>query len=227
MQDDRSEVALAALAGLLDEFRRGRIVDPRLERVGMERHASKLTRRWDRRFPGFPKRYFPYTSLQGEWFRGVRDAYLKNIIVQLLGNSRANRRALVNPACVIGRHARDLARRLRSFRVIATDIDPRGNWWYGSLVRTYTPGNFEFVKDDIFCPQVNVRPTAVVFFGACGAVSDGAIDFAIRSRSLYLMCRTCCHDNIGGNTVLTPRPTLTNWFYRLKNWGFSMIQQKL
>jgi hypothetical protein len=37
------------------------------------------------------------------------------------------------------------------------------------------PWNFTFVKDNIFAPRFEVQPTAVVFFGACGAVSDGAL----------------------------------------------------
>jgi len=87
------------------------------------------------------------------------------------------------------------------------------------------PVNYSFVKDDIFNPQLNVQPTAVVFFGACGAVSDGAIDYAIESGASYLMCRTCCHDNIGGNVTVTARSNHVNRFFRFKNWAYDRMRR--
>jgi hypothetical protein len=118
---------------------------------------------------------------------------------------------------VFGRHARDLARRLSAFNVIATDIDPYWNWGYQHLWPRRTPANFSFVRDDVFEPRLDAVPVAVVFFGGCGAVSDGAIDYAIASAAPYLMCRTCCHDNIAGNTQVTPRRGYINLFFRFKN----------
>lgn len=226
MERPRLEQGLAAFAGLLGEFRRGRIVDPKLEQTGMERHAKELCESWDRRFPDFPQQYFPFTSLRGERYRGKRDAYLKGIIVGLLTCRHEDNATIVNPACVFARHARHLALRLRSFKVMATDIDPTWNRLYQRLCGRHTPGNFEFAKDSVFCPQVQVQPTAVVFFGACGAVSDGAMDYAIESQARYLMCRTCCHDNIGGNTAITRRPGFINWFFRAKNLAFSWMRRK-
>jgi hypothetical protein len=220
------DVGLKALAGLLHEFGKGSIIDPRAEREGLERHAKELSERWEDRFPGFPQQYFPFTSFRGEYYRGKRDAHLKNIIVQLLtAHDRADN-TIVNPACVFGRHTRDLALRLPACRTIGTDIFPLWNRIYTLVSRRRTPDNVQFIQDNIFAPQLDVTPTAVVFFGACGSVSDGAIDYAVDSGSPYLACRTCCHDNIGGNTDITARPTFMNWFFRLKNRSFSRLRKK-
>ena len=214
---DLIDIASTAMAGLLDEYRAGNIVDADLERAAFQRHAGVLWDRWDRRFPGFPDQYFPLTSFKGEYHRGKRDAYLQNIVVRLLGERGENGLTIVNPACTFGRHARSLARRLSAFNVIATDVDRSWDWWYRHVRPRNRPDNFSFVQDDIFEPRIEVAPTAVVFFGACGAVSDGAIDYAIASGSSHLMCRTCCHENIAGNTAVTPRRTYVNWFFRFKN----------
>jgi len=160
-------------------FRAGHIVDATLERAGLRRHAAPLSDRWDRRFPGFPDQVFPFTSFKGQYYRGKRDEYLLRVIVHLLGAQQTSGQTIVNPACVFGRQARDLARRLRAFNVIATDIDPTWDWCYRHLWPRRTPANFSFVQDDIFEPRLDAVPAAVVFFGACGSVSDGAIDYAI------------------------------------------------
>lgn len=76
-----------------------------------------------------------------------------------------------------------------------------------------------------FASQLSLRPTAVVFFGACGSLSDGAMDYAIDSGAEYLMCRTCCHDNIGGNVTVTTRRTYVNWFFRFKNLIHARLQR--
>jgi hypothetical protein len=78
------ELAMEALAGLLNEFRHGNIVARSAEEQGMQRHAGPLSARWNKRFPGFPSNLFPYTSFRGEFYRKHRDAHLKDIIVQLL-----------------------------------------------------------------------------------------------------------------------------------------------
>jgi len=80
------------------------------------------------------------------------------------------------------------------------------------------------VQDNVFNPPFGVRPTAVVFFGACGAVSDAAIDDAVSAGAGYLMCRTCCHDNIGGNLAITSRFSYLNWFFRFKNLAHGRLQ---
>ncbi len=226
MRSGSIEIALTAMAGLLDEFRAGNIVNPAVEGANLRRHAAALSDRWDRTFPGFPDQYFPFTSFRGEHFRGKRDEYLMDIIVRLLDDQGNKGRTIVNPACVFGRHARELARRLSALNVIATDIDWRWDWWYRHLRPGRTPDNFAFVQDDVFEPRLEALPLAVVFFGACGAVTDGAIDYAIESASPYLMCRTCCHDNIAGNTEVTPRRTYVNWFFRFKNRTYLWMRNK-
>ena len=80
------------------------------------------------------------------------------------------------------------------------------------------------MQDNVFNPPFGVRPTAVVFFGACGAVSDAAIDDAVSAGAGYLMCRTCCHDNVGGNLAVTSRFTYLNWSFRFKNLAYGKLQ---
>ena len=215
---------MEALAALLIEFRHGNIVALSAEKEGMERHAGSLSAHWDDRFPGFPVDYFPYASLRGVYHRNHRDAHLKDIIVQSLAD-RGGGTTLVNPACVFGRHACHLAARLPHITVIATDIYPRCFQMYRGLRLGSLPGNFRFVKDNIFAPRLDVQPTAVVFFGACGAVSDGALDYAITSGAKYVMCRTCCHDNIGGNVTVTPRPNPVNRLFRFKDWVYDQVRK--
>jgi len=223
--DDR-EMPLAALAGLLNLFRQGHIITTDAERKGIQQHTSSLTASWDRKFPDFPSEYFPYTSFRGQHYRGRRDAYLKSIIVRMLAGHDSVDTAIVNPACVFGRHACDLASRLPSVRVIGTDIEPTWHRIYQLVRAFHFPDNYSFMRDDIFTPQLDAQPTAVVFFGACGAVTDGALDYAINSQARYLMCRTCCHDNIGGNLSVIKRPNNVNRFFRLKNWSFGRMIRK-
>jgi hypothetical protein len=218
------DLAMEALAGLLHEFRHGNIVALSAEEQGMERHAGVLSARWNDRFPGFPIEDFPYTSFRGEYYRKHRDAHLRDIIVQLLAG-RGSETTIVNPACVFGRHACHLAERLPQAKVIGTDIDPRCFQMYRTLRLGSLPGNFTFAKDNIFAPRLEVKPTAVVFFGACGAVSDGALDYAIASGARYVMCRTCCHDNIGGNVTITARPNFVNRFFRFKNRTYDRMRK--
>ncbi len=222
------EVGLKALVGLLDEFRSGNITNGNIEREVLKRHTRELSKRWEQQFPDFPESRFPYSSDMGLLFRGRRDAYLKKTIIRLAEAHEQGHgnRIIVNPACVIARHTRDLASRLPHFKLIGTDIDPRWNWIYEHILRKNNPDNFEFIKDNIFDPTVHVTPTAVVFFGACGSVSDGAIDYAIESKSPYLMFRTCCQHMIGGNTEITHRPRFINWVFRLLGWGLSRMRQK-
>ncbi len=224
MTTNDQELGLEALTGLLGEYRQGHITELEAERAGMERHAGALTARWDARFPGFPNQYFPYTSLRGEHYRGRRDAFLKRVIVQLLSSHTSQKTTIVNPACVFGRHARYLAARLSHTRVIATDIDPRWERMYRLARAGRMPPNFTFQQDNIFAPRTDARPTAVVFFGACGAVSDACMDYAIDFGATYLVCRTCCHDNIGGNLLVTKRASHLNRFFRLKNWAYGRMK---
>jgi hypothetical protein len=223
MTNIQCELAVAALSGLLDEFRNRHIVALSDEKKGMEQHTTALSARWNDRFPGFPTDHFPYTSFWGEHYRKHRDAHLKDIIVQLLAD-RGGETTVVNVACVFGTQACDLAARLPHAKVIGTDIDPNWHRVYRLLKLGCLPRNFTFVQDNIFKPQLDLRPTAVVFFGACGSVSDAAIEYALASDARYLMCRTCCHDNIGGNVTINARPSYMNRFFRFKNWMYSRMK---
>ena len=220
----QSELAMEALVGLLNEFRLGNIIALSAEKEGMERHAGSLSARWNDRFPGFPSNHFPYASFRGVYYRNHRDAHLKDIIVQSL-RDRGRETTIVNLACVFGRHACHLAMRLPHATVIATDLYPRSFRTYRALRLGRLPENVTFVKDNVFAPRLQAQPTAVVFFGACGALSDGALDYAIASGAKYVMCRTCCHDNIGGNVTVTARPNPVNRLFRFKNWAYDRVRK--
>ena len=40
------------------------------------------------------------------------------------------------------------------------------------------------------------------------------------------MCRTCCHDNIGGNVSIVKRFNSINRFFRFKNWAYGRMRSK-
>ncbi len=227
-QTEQSEAALQALGGLLDELRTGNIADRESESRILEHYIGKISAELDRKFPGFPKKRHPYSSLRGIQRRGARDKYLKEILIKSLQDPTPgeDKQIIVNPICVFGRHARDIASHLNGFRVIATDIDARFDRLYKRLPGITNPDNYEFVQDNIFEPKVNVRPAAVAFFGACGSLSDAAIDYAINLKAQYLFCRTCCHENIGGNTKIEKRFNPTNWAFRLKNIEYARKREK-
>jgi hypothetical protein len=225
LHNDR-ELPLTALKGLLDLFREGHIIARHAERKGINEYAGPLTALWDKRFPGFPKEYFPYTSFRGQYYRTRRDAYLRDIVVGMLADHNSADTTIVNAACVFGRDACDLASRLPDVTVIGTDINEDWNKLYRLAKRSRLPENFSFVKDDIFETQLDVQPTTVVFFGACGSVTDGAMDYAINSGARHLICRTCCHDNIGGNVSVAKRFSGMNHFFRLKNRFYEWIRSK-
>jgi hypothetical protein len=220
------ELSFAALKALLELFRKGHITARHSERKGITEYAGPLTALWDKRFPGFPKKYFPYTSLRGQYYRTRRDAYLRDIIVRILADHNSADTTIVNVACVFGRDACDLASRLPDVTVIGTDINEDWNRLYRLAKRSEIPDNYSFQKDDIFETELDVQPTAVVFFGACGSVTDGAMDYAVNSGARYLMCRTCCHDNIGGNVSIAGRFSNMNSFFRLKNRFYAWVRGK-
>ncbi len=226
---DQLKPALDAIEGLLEEFRRGHIFNRRLEKSALEQYLGRLAQEWDQRFPNFPKGQYLCASFWGVSRRGVRDKYLKDIIVTLFKteNHPGADKTIVNPACVAGRHARDLARRLEYCKVLGTDIFPPSDWLYGKILFGRTPGNYEFKRENIFEPNARPTPTAVVFFGACGSLSDAAMDYTIKSNCPLLVCRTCCHDNICGNTMITKRFSLLNWSFRFKNFVYSRAKKKM
>ena len=125
-------------------------------------------------------------------------------------------------------HARRLAHKLPAYEVVGTDIDPRWNRLYRFVVfwKYRKLKNYRFVRENIFEPDLERRPAAVIFFGACGSLTDGCMDYAIAVNSPFLICRSCCHDNIGGNTEIVRRPGFLNWFFRWKNRGLARYKGK-
>ncbi|MBN2295836.1 MAG: hypothetical protein JXM70_25625 [Pirellulales bacterium] len=226
--EDRLDIGREVLAGLLDELRVGHTANSKINIRWLKQHLQRFSDAWDQRFPGFPKITVPCSSSLGECLTAARDKHLKRIIVGLLQAKRPEQRrgTVVNPACVFGRHARHLAVQLKSFQVIGTDINPRFNNLYECSPIGRSPSNYKFIKDDIFDPKLKTEPTAVVFFGACGSVSDGAIDYGITHNAQYLAFRTCCHDNIGGNTKIERKFTVINWAFRFKNYVYSRKREK-
>ena len=162
--NDSFEVGLKALTELLDEFRRGNIANKKVVRRSLEQHIAELTRRWDEQFPGFPKTS-DYSSFIGLSRREPRNRHLNKIILQQLKSEKSihGNRVIINPACFLGRRARYLASRLKSFKIIATDINPRFNSFWKHFCKT--SANYEYRQDSIFNPKLNVRPSAIVFFG--------------------------------------------------------------
>ncbi|MHC4272476.1 MAG: hypothetical protein ACYSUR_02270, partial [Planctomycetota bacterium] len=97
---------------------------------------------------------------------------------------------------------------------------PLGRWEFRRL------DNYRFQRESIFEPDLERRPAAVTFFGACGSVSDGCMDYAIAVGAPFLICRTCCHDNIGGNTRIVNRRTPISLFFAFKNRTFARLKKK-
>ncbi|MHC4741628.1 MAG: class I SAM-dependent methyltransferase [Planctomycetota bacterium] len=221
------EIGAEAIEKLLEEFRAANIGRWDIEKDALQEHMAELSRRWNERFPGLPKEQAAYSSLKGVSRRGGRDDYLKGIIVKALEDCPGAGKTIVNPACVWGRHARDLARRLPGHRVIGSDINPKFERFYKRLPWSKTPENYRFAKDDIFNPKVQEKPSAVVFFGACASLSDAAMDYAIESHCPLLICRACCHAMIGGNTEIVKQPDLLNRLVRLQFFIFAKKLAKL
>ena len=134
-------------------------------------------------------------------------------------------RVIVNPASVEGRQARYLARDLPKFEIIGSDIDARWEALY-RRVCLRSQKNYRFVQESIFEPDFGRRPVAIVFFGACGSVSDGAIDYGVEVESPFLIFRTCCHDNISGNYEIVKKWSMINRYYAFKNWQFSKYKKR-
>ncbi len=209
------------LVGLLGEFQRGAIadVDRLQETLAVETHLGVLAEAWDSVLPGFPACPWKRRTLTWEYHRGARDAYLKQLIADIVPANVGPRRLIVNPAAVFGRHARALAKSLPEFDVIGSDIEPKWNRLYQfvNFWRYHNLTNYQFVQEDIFNPDARRLPATIAFWGACGSVTDGCIDCAIATNTPFLICRSCCHDNIGGNTHVVRRPGALNRFFVLKN----------
>jgi len=219
------------MESLLDEFRRGNIADKDRvqEESAIQSHLGEHYEAWDHVFPRFPECPWKRRTITWENHRGQRDAYLEHLIVTHVPQHEAGTRLIVNPATVAGMHARRLAHKLPAYEVLGTDIDPRWNrlyrlvlfWKYRQL------RNYRFVRENIYDPDLERHPAAVIFFGACGSVTDGCMDYAIALNSPFLICRSCCHDNIGGNTqIVRRRSRPINDFFAWKNYWFAKYKRK-
>ena len=219
------------LESLLAEFRRGNIADrDRVQEASaIQSHLGEHRKAWDLVFPRFPECPWRRRTITWECHRGRRDAYLRHLIVTHVPQSDTGTRLIVNPATVTGVHARWLAHKLPTYEVVGTDIDPRWNrvyrfacfWEYRHLK------NFRFVRESIFKPDLNRHPAAVIFFGACGSVTDACMDYALAVNSPFLICRSCCHDNIGGNTeIVRRRGRPVNDFFAWKNHWFAKYKKE-
>ena len=222
---------VAPMVSLLNEFRRGNIADKDRvqEESAIQSHFREHREAWNRVFPGFPDCPWKRRTITWENHRGRRDAYLERLIIGHVPQHATGNRLIVNPVTVAGMHARRLAHQLPACEVVATDIDPRWDrlyrfvlfWKYRNLK------NFRFVRESIFDPDLTRRPVVVAFFGACGCLTDACMDYAIAVNAPLLICRSCCHDNIGGNTEIVRRVGRpVNDFFAWKNYWFAKYKKK-
>jgi hypothetical protein len=216
-----------ALGLLLNEFRRGRIADRArlLEETAIHTHLGKHIQAWDSVFPEFPKYSEKRRTLLRLFKRERKDTYIRRLVVDALKDFDTENHVIVNPATVEGRQAMYLARALPHFEIIGTDIDPRWEALYRRVCRK-SQKNFRFVQESVFEPDLERRPVAVVFFGACGSVSDGAIDYGVKVESPFLIFRTCCHENIGGNCEIVKKRSMINRYLAMKNWQFARYRKR-
>ncbi len=216
-----------ALGQLLNEFRLGRIADRArlLEETAIQTHLGQHIQAWDAVFPEFPKYSEKRRTLLRLFKRERKDTYIRRLVVDALTGLDTENRVIVNPATVEGRQAMYLARALPDFEIIGTDIDGRWEALYRRVCRK-SQTNFRFVQESIFEPDLGRRPTAIVFFGACGSVSDGAIDYGIDVEAPFLIFRTCCHENIGGNVETVREWSMINRYLAMKNWQFSRYKKR-
>jgi len=216
-----------ALGLLLNEFRLGKIADSArlLEETAIQTHLGQHIHAWDTVFPEFPKFSEKRRTLLRVYKRGRKDTYVRRLVVDALTNFNTENRIIVNPATVEGRQARFLARDLPQFEIIGSDIDARSQTIY-DLVCFRSQNNYKFVQESIFEPDRSRKPAAIVFFGGCGSVSDGAIDYGLEVEAPFLIFRTCCHDNISGNVEIVRRRSIINLCYAVKNWQFAKYKKK-
>lgn len=222
---------MVPMESLLNEFRCGNVADRNRvqEESAIRSHLEEHCEAWDLVFPRFPECPWKRRTMTWECRRGRRDAYLRHLIVTHVPQYETGTRLIINPATVAGMHARWLARELPTYEVVGTDIDPRWNRLYGLVCfwKYRQLKNYRFVQENVFQPDLGRHPAAVIFFGACGSVTDGCMDYAIAVNSPFLICRSCCHDNIGGNTEIVRRPGRPiNDFFAWKNHWFARYKKK-
>ena len=215
-----------AMEKLLREVQKGRIADKKkiLEEKTIKTTFAEIFASWDKVFPPFPKCRFRRRTVARELMRGRRDAYLRDIITSCAQLADQPNRLIINLAAVFGGNAKILARALPQFEVLATDIEPTPLAIYDFFSKTLK--NYQFLQENIYQPNLNRRPSIVVFFGACGSLTDASMQYTIDVNSPFLICRACCHDNTGCNMEFVKRWTPINWFAFLKNKKFSYLMRK-
>ena len=217
------------LESLLWEFREGRFADADrvLEDSAMQSHFGDLWAVWDSLFLEFPEVFWKRRSVMWEYARGKRDEYLKQLIIEHANEDSSRGRLISNPATTFSRHAMALARELPDYEVVATDIDVKPYQLYRLFKSLRYPRlpNFRYEIENVFDPNLDRRPRVVTFFGACGAVTDGCMDYAIRVESPFLICRSCCHECIGGNTDIVRRPSWMWFGFYAKNLSMKWIER--
>ena len=210
-----------AMQALLSEFRQGEISKKGLADAGRgpDSPLGSIYEAWDRAFPRFPKRPWLQQSVSWLHYRGIRDAYLKQLTVSHISEQRNGSRLIVNPVAIFGRHARWLARALPDYEVIGSDIQTKWDRLYRLVSFWKYPGlkNYRFVHENIYEPDTSRRPVAVVFWGACGSLTDAAMDYAIAVNAPFLIFRACCHDNIGHNIRTAKRLSLLSLLFAAKS----------
>ena len=219
-----------ALRILLGFFRDGKI-GPREREIEESAIAAALSDHhsaWRAVFPSLPRSPVVTSTVWEMTLRGKKDAYLRKLIVSALQGLRAEAGPVINPVADFGKHARALARDLPARKVLATDIDANLNRFYSILYRIThrAQRNYTFARESIFSPTYGRSPSAVVFFGACGSLMDAAMDYAIAETAPLLMCRACCHENIGCCTDLARYPTWLNFFFWIKNRAFEIYKAR-
>ena len=216
-----------ALGLLLNEFRLGKIADRArlLEETAIQTHLGQHIQAWDTVFPEFPKYSEKRSTLLRLFKRERKDTYIRRLAVAALAGFDTENRVIVNPATVEGRQAMYLARDLPNFEIIGTDIDARWETLYRRVCRK-SQKYFRFVQESIFEPDLERRPIAIVFFGACGSLSDGAIDYGVEVESPFMIFRTCCHENICRNCKMVKRRSMLNFYLSMKNWQFSRYKKR-
>ena len=220
----------APLESLLAEFHTGRFADPdrSMEQSAMETHFGELWSTWDRLFPRFPVTLWKRRTVPWEYKRAERDAHLHELLVRHVPEEKSRSRLIVNPATVFGRRAMELAREMPDYQVIGTDIDVKPHQLYRLFKSLKYPRlpNYQYEIENIFAPDLERRPKAVAFFGACGVVTDGCMDYAIGVEAPFLICRSCCHECIGGNTDIVRRPSPIYWGFYFKNLSMKLIERR-
>lgn len=219
-----------ALRILLSVFRDGDIGPGarKIEESAMAAALSDHHSAWRAVFLPPPRCAVPTSTLREMALRGRKDTYLRKLIVSTLRGLHASAGPVINPVADFGKHARTIARALPAREVLATDIDANWNRCWSILYRITrgTQRNYAFSRESIFSPRYGRHPCAVVFFGACGSLTDAAMDYAIAEAAPLLMCRACCHENTGSCTDLAKYPTLLNYLFRLKNRVFDIYKAR-